>query len=160
MPRAMCSAGRALDSRSTPPPTTWRRRRGAAGGWPWPAHLSDPALRYGPRMRDTEAPWRRRFRAASISLPSWARERPDRLLYASNASGKWELYAWDRERDTHRQVTDRPEGTMRGRIDPTGEWIWWFDDDKGNEFGRWVIEPFEGGVPEPAAPDLGPAYGA
>src|SRR5438477_520099 len=80
-----------------------------------------------------EAAWRRRFRAPRIGLPLWARDRPDRLLYGSNASGKWELYAWNRERDTHRQVTDRPEGTMWGRLDPSGEWIWWFDDAKGNE---------------------------
>jgi dienelactone hydrolase len=108
----------------------------------------------------TEARWRRRFRAAVVSFPSWARDRPERLLYSSNASGKWELYAWDRARDVHRQVTDRPEGTPHGGLDPTGEWIWWFDDDKGNEFGRWVVEPFEGGEPpRPAAPSLPPAYG-
>ena len=114
-------------------------------------------------MADPEAPWRRRFRAAAVSLPSWARDRPDRLLYSSNASGTWELYAWDRERDTHRQVTDRPEGTMAGGLDPTGEWIWWFDDEKGNENGRWVVEPFEpapGTTARPAASSLPPAYGA
>src|SRR5438093_766577 len=109
-------------------------------------------------MAEPEAPWRRRFRAARISLPSWARERPERLLYASNAGGKWELYAWDRQRDVHRQVTERPEGTVHGKLDPTGEWVWWFDDDRGNEFGRWMIEPFEGGGAEPAAPELGLAY--
>jgi dipeptidyl aminopeptidase/acylaminoacyl peptidase len=106
-----------------------------------------------------EAPWRRRFRAARISLPMWARDRPDRLLYASNASGTWEQYAWDREQGTHRQVTDRPEGTRNGRLDPGGEWIWWFDDAKGNEFGRWMIEPFGGGqAPKPAAPGLPSGY--
>src|SRR5438105_8533953 len=121
------------------------------------------SVRYGPAMADPEAPWRRRFRAAAVSLPSWARDRPDRLLYSSNASGTWELYAWDRERDTHRQVTDRPEGTMAGGLDPTGEWIWWFDDEKGNENGRWVVEPFEpapGTTARPAASSLPPAYGA
>jgi Prolyl oligopeptidase family len=82
-------------------------------------------------------------------------------VYASNATGKWELYAWDRTRDTHRQVTDRPEGTVSGTIDPTGEWIWWFDDEKGNELGRWMREPFDGAdPPEPAAPSLPPAYSA
>jgi len=106
-----------------------------------------------------EAPWRRRFRAARVSFPSWARDRPERLLYASNSSGKWELSAWDRERDTHRQVTDRAEGTVHGTIDPAGEWIWWFDDEKGNELGRWMREPFEGGAaPVPAVPALHPAY--
>jgi dipeptidyl aminopeptidase/acylaminoacyl peptidase len=110
---------------------------------------------------ETEAIWRRRFRAPTVSMPAWARDRPERLLYASNAEGKWELYAWDRERDTHRQVTDRPEGTVHGTLDPAGEWVWWFDDEKGNEFGRWVREPFEGGAgPEPVAPSLPPAYGS
>ncbi|MFN2545391.1 MAG: prolyl oligopeptidase family serine peptidase [Actinomycetota bacterium] len=107
----------------------------------------------------TDAIWRRRFRAGVVSFPSWARDRPERLVYSSNAGGKWELYAWDRERDTHRQVTDRPEGTSHGGLDPTGGWIWWFDDEKGNEFGRWVVEPFEGGeAPRQAAPSLPAAY--
>jgi dipeptidyl aminopeptidase/acylaminoacyl peptidase len=106
-----------------------------------------------------EATWRRRIRAARITLPMWARDRPERLLYASSSSGKWELYAWDREQGTHRQVTDRPEGTTHGRLDPTGEWIWWFDDAKGNEFGRWFIEPFGGDDPaQPAAPKLRLGY--
>lgn len=88
----------------------------------------------------------------------WARDEPEQLLYSSNATGKWELYAWDRVSDTHRQVTDRPEGTLNGRIDPTGRRILWFDDTKGDEFGRWIVEPFEGGAAHPAVPDLPPAY--
>jgi acetyl esterase/lipase len=105
-----------------------------------------------------EAPWRTRFRASRVSLPSWARDEPERLLYASNDGGKWELYAWDRRTDRHRRVTDRPEGTMNGRLDPTGEQIWWFDDERGSELGRWVVEPFDGGEARAAAADLPPAY--
>ncbi|MBI2940540.1 MAG: S9 family peptidase [Chloroflexi bacterium] len=108
----------------------------------------------------TEAAWRRRFRAARLSLPSWARDEPERLLYASNASGKWELSVWDRRTTVHRQVTDRPAGTMHGELDPTGEWIWWFDDDTGNEIGRWVAEPFAAGERVAVAPDVPPAYSA
>jgi pimeloyl-ACP methyl ester carboxylesterase len=107
-----------------------------------------------------EAPWRRRFRAAQVTLPQWARNEPDRLIYTSNADGKWELYAWDRAADTHRQVTDRPEGTTRGHIDPPGAWIWWFDDERGSELGRWMMQPFAGGEPRVAAPDLPTAYSA
>lgn len=107
-----------------------------------------------------ESNWRRRFRAARVSLPAWARGAPDRLLYSSNESGKWELYAWDRGTGVHRRVTDRPEGTTRGVLDSPGERIWWFDDDRGNEFGRWVAEPFGGGPPHVAAPDVPAAYGA
>lgn len=65
-----------------------------------------------------EAAWRRRFRAPRIWFPTWARDEPQRVLYASNASGKWEIYAWDRRADPHRQVTDRLEGTLAG---PLGE---------------------------------------
>ncbi len=108
----------------------------------------------------TEAPGRRRFRAPRLSLPAWALEAPQRLLYLSNAGGKWEVYAWDRAADRHRRVTDRPEGTLGAAIDPTGEWIWWFDDERGNERGCWVVEPFTGGARRPGAPGLPPAYSA
>src|SRR3990170_3048884 len=47
-------------------------------------------------IRMSEAAWRRRFRAARTTLPGWARDDPERLIYASNTGGKWELYAWDR----------------------------------------------------------------
>lgn len=107
-----------------------------------------------------EAVWRRRFRAPRMGFPTWGRDEPQRLAYSSNSSGKWELYAWDRRADRHRQVTDRPEGTIGGRLDPSGEWIWWFDDTRGNEFGRWMVEPFAGGERRPAAPALPPAYGS
>jgi dipeptidyl aminopeptidase/acylaminoacyl peptidase len=111
----------------------------------------------------SEPAWKRRFRAARVTLPSWARDEPERLIYGSDASGKWELYAWDRRADAHVQVTDRPEGTGpgRGRIDPTGEWLWWFDDRGGDELGRWVRQPFGAGEPAVAvAPGLPPAYTA
>jgi len=108
-----------------------------------------------------EAAWRRRFRAARISLPAWARDEPSRLLYSSNASGKWELYTWDRRADAHRQATDRPEGTLHGELDPTGEWLWWFDDERGNEFGRWIVDPFAGRAERrTVARELPPAYSA
>ena len=108
----------------------------------------------------SEGAWRRRFRAARTTLPGWARDDPERLIYTSNAGGKWELYAWDRRTETHRQVTDRPAGTLRGQLDPEGRQIFWFDDDRGSEFGRWAVQPFEGGTGELVAPEIGPAYSA
>lgn len=107
-----------------------------------------------------EERWQARFRAARMSLPSWAYEAPHRCLYRSNVSGTWELYAWDRESDTHRQVTDRPNGTWMGGLEATGEWIWWFADTDGDEFGVWKRQPFHGGDDEPAVPELEPAYPA
>ncbi|CRK61022.1 peptidase [Alloactinosynnema sp. L-07] len=92
----------------------------------------------------TEARWRARFHAARLSLPEWARDAPDRTVYTSNASGVWEVYAWDRATDTHRRVTDRPNGTLHAVLTPDGEHIWWFADTDGDEFGSWVSEPFGG----------------
>jgi dipeptidyl aminopeptidase/acylaminoacyl peptidase len=113
---------------------------------------------------EREARWRARFTAARVSLPEWARDAQDRNVYASNASGVWEIYAWDRATDSHRQVTDRPHGTLSGTISPDGARIWWFDDTAGDEFGVWVSEPFGGkqdGEPvRPAVPGTQDSYPA
>ncbi|RBM23093.1 S9 family peptidase [Prauserella sp. PE36] len=92
-----------------------------------------------------EERWRARFKAPRVSVPEWALDAPDASLYVSNASGVWEVYAWDRAADTHRQVTDRPNGTLHATPSPDGQWIWWFDDTDGDEFGSWVREPYAGG---------------
>ena len=113
---------------------------------------------------DTEARWRARFTAARVSLPHWARDAPDRNIYVSNASGVFEIYAWDRATDTHRKVTDRPNGTHNGAVSPDGEHVWWFSDSDGDEFGTWVAEPFAGRPaeegPVPAVPGSVPGYPA
>ncbi|MFF8831789.1 prolyl oligopeptidase family serine peptidase [Streptomyces sp. NPDC015131] len=104
--------------------------------------------------------WERRFRAPRVSLPEWAWDAPGRALFVSNATGTYELYAWDRDSGGQRQVTDRPNGTTDGTLSPDGEWVWWFSDTDGDEFGVWMRQPFGGGDDEPAAPGLGPAYSA
>ncbi|MFJ8040463.1 S9 family peptidase [Kitasatospora sp. NPDC096147] len=104
--------------------------------------------------------WEQRFRAARVSLPDWAEEAPDRALYVSNSTGTYEVYAWDRSTDTHRRVTDRPNGTTDAELSPDGEWIWWFDDTDGDELGVWRRQPFAGGPDEPAVPGIEAAYGA
>ncbi|MFJ2262556.1 prolyl oligopeptidase family serine peptidase [Streptomyces sp. NPDC087844] len=118
--------------------------------------------------------WEKRFRAPRVSLPDWAEDAPHRSLFVSNATGTYELYAWDRETGVQRQVTDRPNGTTDGVLSPDGEWIWWFDDKDGDEFGIWRRQPFAGaggagggasdggtgGADAPAAPGLDPSYPA
>jgi dipeptidyl aminopeptidase/acylaminoacyl peptidase len=106
-----------------------------------------------------EAAWRARFRAPQTSLPEWARDAPDRLIYVSNREGKVELYAWDWASGSRHRLTDRPEGTRLGAIEPGGELVWWFDDERGSEHGIWKVMPFAGGQARPAA-DLAPAYPA
>ncbi|MDQ0405260.1 prolyl oligopeptidase family serine peptidase [Streptomyces sp. NBC_01723] len=104
--------------------------------------------------------WEKRFRAPRVSLPDWAEDAPDRSLFVSNATGTYELYAWDRSSGDQRQVTDRPNGTTDGVLSPDGDWIWWFDDKDGDEFGVWRRQPFAGGADEAAVPGLDPSYPA
>ncbi|MGW7078731.1 prolyl oligopeptidase family serine peptidase [Streptomyces sp. NPDC054871] len=107
------------------------------------------------------ADWEKRFRAPRVSLPDWAEDAPDRALFVSNATGTYELYAWDRATGEQRQVTDRPNGTTDGLVSPDGEWIWWFDDTDGDEFGVWMRQPFAGGAAdEPAVAGLAASYPA
>ncbi|MFF8844903.1 prolyl oligopeptidase family serine peptidase [Streptomyces sp. NPDC015127] len=113
--------------------------------------LSTPDM---PGMPD----WEKRFRAPRVSLPDWAEDAPDRSLFVSNATGTYELYAWDRATGTQRQVTDRPNGTTDGVLTPDGEAVWWFSDTDGDEFGVWMRQPFGGGDDVPAAPGLEPSY--
>ncbi|MFF4248169.1 S9 family peptidase [Streptomyces sp. NPDC001822] len=111
--------------------------------------------------REKEPPqWEQRFRAARVSLPDWAEDAPDRALFVSNATGTYELYAWDRATGKQRQVTDRPNGTTDGVLTPDGRDVWWFADTDGDEFGVWMRQPFDGGADEVAAPGLEASYPA
>ena len=112
--------------------------------------------------RLTDAAWKRRYRAPRFTFPQWARDAPDRVVYASNHEGTFEVYALDLSTGAERRVTTRREGTgyrVSPRIDPQGHEIWWWDDDRGSELGIWRTQPFEGGA-DRAATDLGPAYSA
>ncbi|MEV7426013.1 prolyl oligopeptidase family serine peptidase [Streptomyces sp. NPDC091212] len=126
--------------------------------------------------QDPMPEWEKRFRAPRVSLPDWAEDAPARSLFVSNATGTYELYAWDRATGEQRQVTDRPNGTTDGTLSPDGEWIWWFSDTDGDEFGVWMRQPFLAEAPatgqdatapedatgrdEPATPGLDPSYPA
>ncbi|HEY0637490.1 MAG TPA: alpha/beta fold hydrolase [Pseudonocardiaceae bacterium] len=104
-----------------------------------------PPVEVPERLFDDDAAeqrWRGRFSAPRVTLPITARDAEGRSIYRSNASGVWEIYAWDRETDAHRQVTERPNGTYTAAVPPDGEYVWWFADKDGNEFGHWVREPF------------------
>jgi dipeptidyl aminopeptidase/acylaminoacyl peptidase len=104
--------------------------------------------------------WEKRFRAPRVGLPEWAEDAPDRSLFVSNVTGTYELYAWDRATGGRRQATDRPNGTTEGALSRDGEWVWWFSDTDGDEFGIWMKQPFGGGEDIPAAPGLAPSYPA
>src|SRR4051794_2595618 len=122
------------------------------------SNAAGPAVETTPG--ETMPDWEKRFRAPRVSLPDWAEDAPHRSLFVSNATGTYELYAWDRSTGEQRQVTDRPNGTTDGVLSPDGEWIWWFDDKDGDEFGVWRRQRFAGGADELAAEGLDASYPA
>ena len=103
-------------------------------------------------------PWEQRFRAPSLGFPGWARNAPHRLVFSSNESGAWQVYAWDRDSGLRRQVTDDPIGVPAGVVTPDGSGVVWFRDMTGDEVGHWLVAPFEGGEPRPLAPGVPDAW--
>ncbi|MBA3728703.1 MAG: S9 family peptidase, partial [Actinobacteria bacterium] len=70
-------------------------------------------------------PWERRFRAPVTSMPDWSPQAPNRVVYASNESGVWQLRAWDRVSGLRRQVTDHPVGVTDGTPTLDGSGVLW-----------------------------------
>ncbi|HET9657259.1 MAG TPA: prolyl oligopeptidase family serine peptidase [Kineosporiaceae bacterium] len=106
--------------------------------------------------------WERRFRAGRVGLPQWARDAPGRCAVVATANGVLELHSFDLRTRQLTQATRRREGTAGGLLDPSGEWLWWFDDGDGNEYGIWRRQPFGSGPQSPAEPatPLAAAYPA
>jgi len=95
------------------------------------------------------APWEQRFRAPVSFLPEWSLHAPDKVVYASNQSGVWQVHAWDAATGAHRQVTDHAVGLLDGTPTLDGEGIVWFQDETGDESGRWLVQPYAGGETRP-----------
>jgi dienelactone hydrolase/Tol biopolymer transport system component len=108
--------------------------------------------------------WEQRYRAARVGLPDWAWFAPARAVVTSNASGTYEIYAFDAaapEGDQLRQLTDRPQGTLHATISADGQNVWWFADTDGDEFGVWMVQPWDGsGAPRPASAGVQPGWPA
>src|SRR4029078_5834173 len=54
----------------------------------------------------------------------------------------------------HRQVTDTPVGVTDGTPTLDGSGVLWFQDETGDESGRWLHQPFDGGEVEPLLPGV------
>jgi dipeptidyl aminopeptidase/acylaminoacyl peptidase len=89
--------------------------------------------------------WERRFRATIVSMPDWSPHAPDRIAFESTESGVWQVYAWDRAARERRRVTDHPVGVITASVTTDGSQILWWQDESGDESGRWYAEPFDGG---------------
>ena len=102
----------------------------------------------------TGEPWEQRFRTPVAFLPEWSPSAPGHVVYTSNESGSWQVHVFDVERGTTRQVTNDPVGLTDALPTLDGEGVLWFEDDTGDESGRWVVQPFHGGETQPFLADV------
>lgn len=106
-----------------------------------------------------DAPWKRRMRAYSIYQTQIASRRPARGIVASDRDGVRQIYTWDVRSGALSQLTHEPEGRHDATLGPDGKYVYYLEDDRGNEIGHWVRVPYEGGAPVDLSPDL-PPYGS
>jgi dipeptidyl aminopeptidase/acylaminoacyl peptidase len=91
----------------------------------------------------------RRFRAPKMTLPHWPRSAPDRTVFASNESGVWQVHAWDAGTGVRRRISDHPVGVTQGIASLDGSEVLFWQEDTGDETGRWLAQAFEGDAAEP-----------
>ncbi len=108
-----------------------------------------------PDLRDS-APWKKRYHAETILWGRQAHNNPKRGLVCTNRDGIYQLYAWDIPANRLTRLTDQPAGVVRGKISSHGEWIYFLQDEGGNEIGHFVRVPFEGGPAQDLTPGLSP----
>ena len=96
--------------------------------------------------------WEQRFRAPTLTFPEWPRHAPDRLVLTSDEEGSFQAYAWDRASGARRCFTDEHVGVVYATITADGSEVVWFSDPTGDESGRWMAQPFEGGEPRELLP--------
>ncbi len=89
--------------------------------------------------------WEERFRAPTLTLPEWSRHAPDRAVLTSDETGAFQAYAWDVRTGARRRMTDESVGVVYATISADGREVSWFSDATGDESGRWLAMPFEGG---------------
>jgi dipeptidyl aminopeptidase/acylaminoacyl peptidase len=104
----------------------------------------------------SDVPWKQRFRVPVVIATQVARKSPERGLAVSNQSGIYQLHAWNVTTGELKQITDKPAGVVFGGISPDGEYIYYHDDEQGNEIGHFVRVPFAGGEPEDITPHMPP----
>ena len=98
--------------------------------------------------------WEQRFRAPNVSFPDWSAAAPERLVFESTESGVWQVHVWDRVTGLRRQVTDHPVGVVDGLCTLDGQGVAYWQDETGDESGRWLVQPFEGGQARPLIPGV------
>ncbi len=106
----------------------------------------------------TEPGWQRWFAAPRIIHLAWGADAPDRLGLVTNESGTWQAWAWDLSSGDRRQISDTGVGVEAAHVLPDGSGVVWWEDETGNERGRWMVSPFHGSDARPLAPAVPPGW--
>jgi dienelactone hydrolase len=97
-----------------------------------------------PDSSETMPPWELRYRAPTRTLPIWSPHAPDRFALLSDEEGSFQAYVWEAGSEP-RRLTDEPVGVSAVTISADGDRVIWFSDPTGDESGRWLSVPYEGG---------------
>ena len=95
--------------------------------------------------------WEQRFRAPTRTFPVWSPAMPERFVLRSDESGSFQAYAWEHGAEP-RRLTDERVGITLATVSGDGSSLVWFSDPTGDESGRWLAVPFEGGEPRELLP--------
>lgn len=98
------------------------------------------------------------FFAPSIQYIFTARRASERSIVVSNQSGNFQLHAYDFETGQNHQVTKKLHGALFGSISPDGEYIYYLNDQTGDEYGHFVRAPFSGGRVIDITPNMPPYF--
>ena len=93
--------------------------------------------------------WTLRFTHPTIEQVSWAGGAADHLAAVTTEDGSTQAWAWDLRSGERRRVSRGGVGAEEAHIVPDGSRVVWWYDDTGDERGRWMATPFDGGDAQP-----------
>ena len=88
-----------------------------------------------------------------MSFPAWIDSAPDLLAFVSNEDDSWQVWTTDLSTGARRRVSNEPVGVEEALVAPDGRVVWW-QDDVGNETGRWMASAFDGSEARPLVEGL------
>ena len=108
-----------------------------------------------PLQLDSKAQWRQRFRCNTLGYTNVAPGNGARgIVHAILDGPDKRFYAWDTNSNTLNPLTTADSSPSYGWLGPTGDFLYYLQDDQGNEIGHLVRVPYDGGPPVDLTPDL------
>ena len=102
--------------------------------------------------------WRERFTAPEIGSVAWSAVAPARLAVVSSEGGLRSAWAYDLADGSRHRVSREDAGAEEAIALPDGSGVAWWLDPSGDERGRWMVSPFDGGDARPLFPGIPDAW--